>query len=143
MVSKNTICLWFDGTALDAAQFYAATFPDSAVKAIHRAPGDYPAGKEGDAKSVDLTLGAIHALDADTKVQAKADSKGLVSANYIQTIKPKPTAYGTPSSATAARKACAAGARINGACHGRSRRACSPPQSATPIAQRPSALSMR
>jgi len=47
-----------------------------------------PAGKEGDAKSVDLTLGAIHALDADTKVQAKADSKGLVSANYIQTIKP-------------------------------------------------------
>ena len=48
MVSKNTICLWYDGTALEAAQFYAKTFPDSAVGAIHRAPGDYPAGKEGD-----------------------------------------------------------------------------------------------
>jgi 2-polyprenyl-6-hydroxyphenyl methylase/3-demethylubiquinone-9 3-methyltransferase len=42
MVSKNTICLWYDGTALDAAKFYAETFPDSAVIAVHRAPGDYP-----------------------------------------------------------------------------------------------------
>src|SRR5690349_19048308 len=42
MVSKNTICLGFNGTALEAAQFYAATFPDSAVTAVHRAPGDYP-----------------------------------------------------------------------------------------------------
>ena len=41
MVPKNTICLWFDGTALDAAQFYAQTFPDSAVTAAHRGPGDY------------------------------------------------------------------------------------------------------
>ena len=39
MVSKNTVCLWYDGTALDAAQFYAETFPDSAVVAVHRAPG--------------------------------------------------------------------------------------------------------
>jgi len=56
MVSKNTICLWFDGTALEAAQFYAATFPDSAVGAIHRAPGDYPAGKEGDVLMVEFTV---------------------------------------------------------------------------------------
>ena len=48
MVSKNTICLWYDGTALDAAKFYAETFPDSAVEAVHPAPGDYPAGKQGD-----------------------------------------------------------------------------------------------
>jgi 2-polyprenyl-6-hydroxyphenyl methylase/3-demethylubiquinone-9 3-methyltransferase len=40
MVSKNTICLWFNGTAHDAAQFYAETFPDSAVGTIHRAPGN-------------------------------------------------------------------------------------------------------
>ena len=48
MVSKNTICLWFDGTAEDAAKFYAATFPDSAVSAVRRAPADYPSGKKGD-----------------------------------------------------------------------------------------------
>jgi predicted 3-demethylubiquinone-9 3-methyltransferase (glyoxalase superfamily) len=42
MDSKNTICLWFDGAALEAAQFYADTFPDSAVGTIYRAPSDYP-----------------------------------------------------------------------------------------------------
>ncbi|WP_420197226.1 VOC family protein, partial [Escherichia coli] len=47
MPSKNTICLWFNNDAVDAANFYAQTFPDSAVQAIHRAPGDYPAGKQG------------------------------------------------------------------------------------------------
>src|SRR5437773_3075047 len=44
MASKNTICLWYDGTAVDAARFYAETFPDSVVGAVMRAPGDYPAG---------------------------------------------------------------------------------------------------
>ena len=43
MIPKNTICLWYDGNALDAATFYAKTFPDSAVGAVHRAPGDFPA----------------------------------------------------------------------------------------------------
>jgi predicted 3-demethylubiquinone-9 3-methyltransferase (glyoxalase superfamily) len=56
MVSKNTICLWYDGTALEAAQFYAKTFPDSSVGAVHRAPGDYPAGKEGQVLVVDFTV---------------------------------------------------------------------------------------
>ena len=46
MVSKNTICLWYDGTALDAARFYAETFPDTAVLAVHHAPGDYRSGKQ-------------------------------------------------------------------------------------------------
>ena len=45
MVSKNTICLWYEGEALEAARFYAQTFPDSAVGAVHHAPGDYPSGK--------------------------------------------------------------------------------------------------
>ena len=62
MVAKNTICLWFDGTALEAAQFYAATFPDSAVGAVHRAPGDYPAGKEGDVLTVEFTVAGIPCL---------------------------------------------------------------------------------
>lgn len=42
MPSKNTICLWFDSDAEAAAKFYAATFPDSRVLAVHKAPGDYP-----------------------------------------------------------------------------------------------------
>lgn len=56
MIGKNTICLWYDGTALDAATFYAKTFPDSAVGAVHRAPGDFPAGKKGDVLTVQFTV---------------------------------------------------------------------------------------
>lgn len=59
MFSKNTICLWFNGTAEEAAQFYAATFPDSAVGTIHRSPGDYPDGKEGDVLLVEFTVMGI------------------------------------------------------------------------------------
>ncbi|MCY1204108.1 3-demethylubiquinone-9 3-methyltransferase [compost metagenome] len=56
MASKNTICLWYDRDALDAAQFYARTFPDSAVGKILRAPGDYPSGKQGDVLTVEFTV---------------------------------------------------------------------------------------
>ena len=54
--AKNTICLWYDGDAEDAARFYAATFPDSAVTGVHRAPSDFPAGKAGDVLTVDFTV---------------------------------------------------------------------------------------
>ena len=56
MASKNTICLWFDGAAEEAATFYAATFPDSAVGAIFRAPGDFPGGSEGAVLTVEFTV---------------------------------------------------------------------------------------
>ena len=62
MTRKNTICLWYDGTALDAAKFYAATFPNTTVDAIHHAPGDYPAGKQGDVITVDFTVMGIPCL---------------------------------------------------------------------------------
>jgi 2-polyprenyl-6-hydroxyphenyl methylase/3-demethylubiquinone-9 3-methyltransferase len=62
MMNRNTICLWYDGTALDAAQFYARTFPDSAVHAIHHAPGDYPNGKAGDVLTVEFTVIGIPCL---------------------------------------------------------------------------------
>ena len=55
-IPKNTICLWFNKDALDAAQFYATTFPDSKVTAVHHAPSDYPAGKAGDVLIVEFTL---------------------------------------------------------------------------------------
>jgi 2-polyprenyl-6-hydroxyphenyl methylase/3-demethylubiquinone-9 3-methyltransferase len=62
MLSKNTICLWYDGTAQDAASFYARTFPDSTVGAVHRAPGDYPAGRQGDVLMVEFTVMGIPCL---------------------------------------------------------------------------------
>ncbi len=57
--SKATACIWYQGDAVEAAQFYAQTFPDSAVGKIHRAPGDYPSGKEGDILVVEFTLMGI------------------------------------------------------------------------------------
>lgn len=62
MTSKNTVCLWFDGTALEAAQFYAETFPDSAVSDVFRAPSDFPAGKAGDVLTVLFTVAGIPCL---------------------------------------------------------------------------------
>jgi len=62
MVSKNTICLWYNGTALEAAQFYANTFPDSAVGAVHRAPADFPSGKQDDVLTVQFTVMGIACL---------------------------------------------------------------------------------
>ncbi len=60
--AKNTICLWYDGGAEDAARFYAETFPDSSVGAVHRAPGDFPAGKHGDVLTVEFTVMGIPCL---------------------------------------------------------------------------------
>jgi predicted 3-demethylubiquinone-9 3-methyltransferase (glyoxalase superfamily) len=55
-MQKNTICLWFNQDAEEAARFYAATFPDSAVTAVHHAPGDYPGGKAGNVLTVEFTV---------------------------------------------------------------------------------------
>ena len=55
-MSTITPCLWFDGTAEQAANFYASLLPDSRVDSIHRAPGDYPSGKAGDVLTVEFTL---------------------------------------------------------------------------------------
>ena len=61
-VAKNTICLWYNGDAEEAANFYARTFPDSAVIAVLRAPGDYPSGKKGDVLTVEFTVMGIPCL---------------------------------------------------------------------------------
>jgi 2-polyprenyl-6-hydroxyphenyl methylase/3-demethylubiquinone-9 3-methyltransferase len=60
--TKNTICLWYDGDAEDAARFYAKTFPDSFVGAVHRAPADFPSGKQGDVLTVEFTVMRVACL---------------------------------------------------------------------------------
>jgi 2-polyprenyl-6-hydroxyphenyl methylase/3-demethylubiquinone-9 3-methyltransferase len=60
--AKNTICLWYDKEAEEAARFYAKIFPDSSVDAVHRAPGDYPSGKKGDVLTVNFTVAGIPCL---------------------------------------------------------------------------------
>jgi predicted 3-demethylubiquinone-9 3-methyltransferase (glyoxalase superfamily) len=59
MTPKNKICLWFDKNAEEAARFYAATFPNSEVTAVHKAPGDFPDGKEGDVLTVEFSVFGI------------------------------------------------------------------------------------
>jgi 2-polyprenyl-6-hydroxyphenyl methylase/3-demethylubiquinone-9 3-methyltransferase len=60
--AKNTICLWYNGGAEEAANFYAKTFPDSSVIAVHRAPGDFPGGKKGQVLTVEFTVLGIPCL---------------------------------------------------------------------------------
>ncbi|WP_129774749.1 VOC family protein [Peristeroidobacter soli] len=55
-MAKNVICVWYDNAAEEAANFYARTFPDSKVTAVHRAPGDFPGGKEGQVLTVEFTV---------------------------------------------------------------------------------------
>ena len=62
MIAKNTICLWYNKDAEDAARFYAATFPDSKVTAVHKAPSDFPGGKKGDVLTVDFTVLGVPCL---------------------------------------------------------------------------------
>ena len=60
--AKNTICLWYDRDAEDAARFYAKTFPDTSVGAVLLAPGDFPSGKKGDVLTVEFTVMGIPCL---------------------------------------------------------------------------------
>jgi predicted 3-demethylubiquinone-9 3-methyltransferase (glyoxalase superfamily) len=109
-MSKNTICLWYDKDAKTAARFYAATFPDSAVGAVHHAPSDYPGGKEGDVLTVEFTVLGIPCL-------------GLNGGPVLPKIRKRRTTTGTQSSVMADRRASAGGAKISGEFPGRSRRA--------------------
>ena len=74
MKPKNTICLWFDKDAEEAARFYAATFPDSKVTAVHKAPGDYPSGKAGDVLTIALDR-RVRVLKVLQFVQRRGDAE--------------------------------------------------------------------
>jgi len=124
---KTTICLWYARDAEAAARFYAATFPDTTVGAVHRAPGDYPDGKAGDVLTVEFTVMGIPCIGlngGDAFKQSEAFSRARPSrSRFRPRTRPRPTATGTPSSAMAGRKASVAGARTDGASAGRSPRA--------------------
>ena len=70
-LTKNTICLWYDKDAEAAAHFYAQTFPDSAVSAVHRAPGDFPGGKQGDVLTVEFSVAGVASLGLNGGPQFK------------------------------------------------------------------------
>jgi len=61
-IAKNTICLWYDRDAEEAARFYAKTFPDSSVGAVNYAPGDYPSGEQGDVLTVEFIVLGVPCL---------------------------------------------------------------------------------
>ena len=68
---KNTICLWYNKDAEEAARFYAKTFPNSSVGAVHNAPGDYPDGKKGDVLTVEFTVAGIPCIGLNGGPQFK------------------------------------------------------------------------
>ena len=70
-IAKNTICVWYDKDAEAAARFYAETFPDSAVGAIWRAPGDYPSGKKGDVLVVEFNVAGVSCIGLNGGPQFK------------------------------------------------------------------------
>jgi predicted 3-demethylubiquinone-9 3-methyltransferase (glyoxalase superfamily) len=70
-MNKNTICLWYNKDALAAARFYAETFPNSLVGAVHRAPSDYPSGKEGDVLTVEFTVCGVPCIGLNGGPQFK------------------------------------------------------------------------
>ena len=121
-MAKNTICLWYDKDAEAAARFYAETFPDSAVGAVHRAPSDYPSGKEGDVLTVEFTVAGVPCIGLNGGPAFKHNE--AFSFQIATEISKRPTATGTPSSAMEVRRVRAAGVRTNGASPGKSRRAC-------------------
>ncbi len=86
--AKNTICIWYDRDAEEAAQFYAATFPNSSVGAVHTAPADFPSGKKGDVLTVEFTVLGIPCIGLNGGPQFKhseAFSFAVATADQAET----------------------------------------------------------
>jgi predicted 3-demethylubiquinone-9 3-methyltransferase (glyoxalase superfamily) len=87
-MNKNTICLWYDKGAEEAARFYARTFPDSKVGTVHRAPSDFPGGNKGDVLTVDFTVCGIPCMGlngGDTFKQSEAFSFQIATDDQAET----------------------------------------------------------
>ena len=120
--AKNTICLWFDKDAQDAARFYAATFPNSEVTAVHHAPSDYPGGKKGDVLTVNFTVLGIPCFGLNggpTFKHSEAFSFQVATDTQEETDR-----YWNAIVGMAARRVSVGGARTAGVSPGRSPRAC-------------------
>jgi predicted 3-demethylubiquinone-9 3-methyltransferase (glyoxalase superfamily) len=119
---KNTICLWYDTDAEAAARFYAATFPDSAVHAVHRAPADYPSGKKGDVLTVEFTVLGIPCLGLNGGPAFKhteAFSFQIATDDQAETDR-----YWDAIVGNGGEESACGWCRDRWACRGRSRRAC-------------------
>lgn len=87
-MNKNTICIWYDKDAEEAANFYASVFPDSAVTGVHKAPADYPSGKAGDVITVEFTVCGIPCVGlngGDYFKQTEAFSFQIATENQEET----------------------------------------------------------
>lgn len=87
-IPKNTVCLWFESEAQEAAEFYASVFPDSRVDAVHTAPTDFPGGTAGDVLTVDFTVCGIPCLGlngGDTFPQTEAFSFQIATDDQAET----------------------------------------------------------
>ena len=117
--AKNTVCIWYDSGAEEAARFYAETFPDSSVGAAHRAPSDFPSGKKGDALTVEFAVMGIPCIGLNGGPAFKhteAFSFSVATEDQAETDR-----YWNAVVDSGGEESIAAGARTNGACHGRLR----------------------
>ena len=83
-MKKNTICLWYDHDAEEAAHFYARTFPDSTVRAVHRAPSDFPGGNAGDVLTVEFTVCGVPCLGLNGGDTFKHSERGVGVGSHRQ-----------------------------------------------------------
>ena len=119
--AKNTICLWYDGDAEDAADFMPGPFPIQPLGAVHLAPGDFPGGKKGDVLTVEFTVMGIPCLGLNGGPQVKhnwAFSFQVATADQAETDRYWNAIVGNGGQENWR----AAGARTNGVYPGRSRR---------------------
>ncbi len=118
--AKNTICLWYNGKAENAARICAKTIPDSSVGAVHLAPGDFPSGKRGEVLTVEFTVMGIPCLGPNVGPAFKhneAFSFQVASADQAETNR-----HWNANVGNGGEESRATGARTNGACPGRLRR---------------------
>lgn len=133
-MAKNTICLWYDKDAETAARFYSETFPDSAVNAVHHAPGDYPSGKEGDVLTVEFTVAGIPCIGLNGGPEFKHNEAFSFSCGVRLAPTPATAIVMSPSSnSNGSKLPCAASIRAQIPCRWERRPPCG-----MSVAQRPS-----